>query len=70
MSKINRFSETWREVEAHCADRLVSLRGRLEGPLNHEDTVATRAQIREIKQILSLVVIDTPVDTDGVEIAL
>ena len=69
MSKINVFSETWREVEAHCTARLISLRGRLEGPLSHEDTIATRAQIREVKQILSLVVIDAPVD-GGVEIAL
>jgi len=49
---IDRYSQTWQAVEAYLEDRLSTLRSKLEGELSPEDTIATRARIREIRALL------------------
>jgi hypothetical protein len=47
-------SAGWVVVKAHAAERLLTLRARLESELSHDDTIKTRASIRELKQLLDL----------------
>ena len=49
---IDRYSQTWQAVETHLEDRLTTLRSKLEGELSPEETIATRARIREIRVLL------------------
>lgn len=54
--KIDPYSSTWLNIKEHLDQRAVELRSKLEGNCAFEEVIATRAALREIKQMLSLVV--------------
>ena len=52
--KIDAHSATWAAINEYAEGRLAELRLRLEGSnLNWEDTQATRAQMRELRLLIS-----------------
>ncbi|NLH94288.1 MAG: hypothetical protein GX466_08780 [Candidatus Cloacimonetes bacterium] len=58
-------SAGWVVVKAHAAERLLILRARLESELSHDDTLKTRASIRELKQLLDLETQEQELETNG-----
>ena len=54
LSPDQRFSAVWLIVKAHADERLQELRIRLESQIGFEETLAVRAQIREVKKLLDL----------------
>lgn len=51
---INTNTETWVTIRKHCADRLETLRQKLEADIAHDDSIKVRAQIKELRGIISL----------------
>lgn len=51
---INTNTDTWITLRAHCAERLESLRQKLEADISHDDSIKVRAQIKELRGIISL----------------
>ena len=45
---------TWGEVVDHCKERISSLQSLLESDISHEDTLKTRAKMRELRAVLAL----------------
>lgn len=62
--KIDPYSSTWLNIKEHLDQRAVELRSKLEGNCAFEEVIATRAALREIKQLLAMVV---PEETPLVE---
>ena len=62
------YSQTWQDIQSHVSERMSELRGRLEGPLPHEQTIEIRAQLRELKLILALGTKSTSVEPEDVEL--
>lgn len=54
--KIDPYSVTWLSIKEHLERRVTELRAKLEGNCCWDEIIATRAALREIKQMLSLVV--------------
>lgn len=50
----HRQSAGWLLVKGYATQRCVELRARLEGELSHEETIKTRAALREMKLLLSI----------------
>lgn len=51
---INTNTDTWLTIRAHCVERLESLRQKLEADISHDDSIKVRAQIKELRGIISL----------------
>ena len=54
--KIDPYSSTWLNIKEHLDQRAVELRSKLEGNCCWDEIIATRAVLREIKQLLNMVV--------------
>lgn len=58
--QINTHTETWACVRKHCDERLDSLRTKLEGDISFDESIKIRAQIRELRGIISLGEVEAP----------
>lgn len=54
--KIDPYSATWLVMKEHLEHRVAELRAKLEGNCCWDEIIATRAVLREIKQLLNMVV--------------
>ena len=54
--KIDPYSVTWLSIKEHLERRAFELRAKLEGNCSFDEVIATRAALREVKQLLGLVV--------------
>lgn len=54
--KIDPYSATWLVMKEHLDQRAAELRAKLESNCGFEEVIATRAVLREIKQLLNMVV--------------
>lgn len=57
---ISPHSATWHAVKKHCDDRIATLTARLECDISPEDTIRVRAQVKELRGIISLVSVEVP----------
>lgn len=57
---INTNTDTWLTIRAHCAERLENLRQKLEADITHDDSIKVRAQIKELRGIISLGEVEVP----------
>lgn len=62
--KIDPYSSTWLNIKEHLDQRAAELRAKLESNCCFDEVTAARAALREIKQLLALVV---PEETPLVE---
>ena len=60
ISKQDRLTPLWRELEAHYTERLASLRAQNDAMQTPEQTARLRGQIMEIKAFLDLATERTP----------
>ena len=51
---INPNTETWVTLRKYCGERLEALRQKLEGDISNDDSIKVRAQIKELRWIISL----------------
>lgn len=62
---IDRYSQTWVTVKLAIEERIALLRTRLEGELDWDETIRTRARINECVQLLNIEADELPlVDQD------
>lgn len=57
---INPNTETWVTIRKYCEERLDSLRLKLEADISQDDSIKVRAQIKELRGIVSLGVNEVP----------
>jgi hypothetical protein len=63
--KIDPHSALWLSLKAFYEERAADLRARLEGDLDHEETIKVRARLAEVKTLLELPTAEEPlVDQD------
>lgn len=63
--KIDPHSATWKVISDWCNDRAAILRSTLESDITHEESIKTRASLREVNRIRALATSDTPlIDED------
>lgn len=62
---INTNTDTWVTIRKHCADRLESLRQKLEADITHDDSIKVRAQIKELRGIISLGEVEVPLTQEA-----
>lgn len=62
---INTNTETWVSVRKHCVDRIETLRQKLETDIAHDDSIKVRAQIKELRGIISLGEVELPLTQEA-----
>ena len=66
---IEQYSQTWQDVKNYAEGRIAELRLRLESTISPDETLAVRAQLKELRLLLELPGTDIPI-TEPVDIYL
>lgn len=59
--RIDPHSATWLSIKAYCEERMTDYRSRLESNISYEETQQLRSRLGELKGILALTQVETPV---------